>query len=447
MEKAELELDARRAREVISRYMLADGMDLVIDLERSHGSRIYNGKTGEVYLDFFGCYATIPLGYNHPRMIAGKARDELSRAAIQKPSNSDVYSVEMARFVDAFGRLAKPDFMKYLFFVEGGTLAVENALKAAFDWKVRRNLAAGLPEDRGLQVIHFRQAFHGRSGYALSLTNTTDPRKTQYFPKFDWPRIPNPKCVFPLEGENLEQVEAAERDAVSKIREVLDERGAEQIACIIIEPIQGEGGDNHFRPEFHRELRRICDENEILLVYDEVQTGFGSTGRMWACEYYVEPDIIAFGKKSQVCGIMAGERLDQVPDNVFRTPSRINSTWGGNLVDMVRCRMYLEIYRDERIVEHSLWLGEMLIRELRNLEKEFPATVSNVRGKGLFCALDLPTREFRSRFLRTLFGKRVIMLPCGERSIRFRTALNIPEEDLMKGLSLIRATLAECPRS
>ncbi len=276
------------------------------------------------------------------------------------------------------------------------------------------------------------------------MTESPDPRKTQYFPKFDWPRISNPKCVFPLEGENLEGVEAAEREAVAAIQSVLEGEGAEEIACVILEPIQGEGGDNHFRPEFHRELRRICDQNEILLIYDEVQTGFGSTGRMWACEYYVEPDILAFGKKSQVCGIMAGGRLDEVPENVFRTPSRINSTWGGNLVDMVRCRMYLEIYEQERIVENSLWLGEVLLRELRNLAEDFPAVVSNVRGKGLFCALDLPDREFRRRFLRKLFGKRVIMLPCGERSVRFRTALNIPEEDLLMGVSLIREALGEC---
>lgn len=435
-------LDAQQVREVLSQCMLADGLDLVIDFDRSRGSRIYNALTGEFYVDFFGCFATIPLGYNHPRLRSPEAFAELGRAAVQKPSNSDLYSVEMARFVEAFCRVAKPGYMKYLFFIEGGALAVENALKVAFDWKVRKNFASGSSEEKGFKVIHFRQAFHGRSGYTLSLTNTADPRKTQYFPKFDWPRVLNPKCTFPLEGANLEQVRSAEAESLTQIQNAIDEN-PDDIACILLEPIQGEGGDNHFRPEFHCELRRICDENEILLIYDEVQTGFGSTGRMWASDYFVQPDIIAFGKKAQVCGIMVRERIDEVPENVFHVSSRINSTWGGNLVDMVRCRIHLEIYEDEHVVEYSAHLGETLMKDLRSLQAEFPALVSNVRGRGLFCALDLPDREFRRRLIKRLFKNRLIMLACGEKSIRFRPALNIPEEDLLLGLEIIRNSLRE----
>ena len=440
MEEAGLAMDATQVRPVISRYMLADGLDLVMDLERSHGSRIHDAKTGTTFIDFFGCFATIPLGYNHPAMTSREAIEGLGRVAVQKPSNSDVYSREMARFVATFSRLARPDFMPHLFFIEGGTLAVENALKVAFDWKVRRNFAKGMSTEKGHKVIHFKQAFHGRSGYTLSLTNTADPRKTAYFPKFDWPRILNPKCIFPLTGENLDSVRAREEQALGQIRAVLDEE-ADGVACMILEPIQGEGGDNHFRPEFHRALREVCDQYGILLIYDEVQTGFGATGTMWAFEHYARPDIIAFGKKSQVCGVMVNGRIDDVPDNVFHTSSRINSTWGGNLVDMVRCRMYLEIYEEERILETVRRRGELLLRELQVLQSEFPDRVSNARGKGLFCAVDLPDREFRSGFLKALFARRVVMLGCGDRSVRFRTALNIPEADLLEGLSVIRQVL------
>ncbi len=440
MEKAELTMDPKQVRSVISRYMLADGLDLVMDLERSHGSRIYDVKTGETFVDFFGCFATIPLGYNHPRLTSPEAVEELGRVAVQKPSNSDVYSREMASFVSTFSRLARPDFMQHLFFIEGGALAVENALKVAFDWKVRRNFAKGISTEKGHKVIHFEQAFHGRSGYTLSLTNTADPRKTAYFPKFDWPRILNPKCLFPLTGQNLDSVRTREEEALGQIRRVLDD-DADAVACIILEPIQGEGGDNHFRPEFHRALREICDRYGLLLIYDEVQTGFGSTGTMWAFEHYATPDIVAFGKKSQVCGIMVSGRIDDVSDNVFHTSSRINSTWGGNLVDMVRCRMYLEIYEEERILETVQRRGELLLTELQALQSEFPDRVSNARGKGLFCALDLPDREFRTEFLKALFARRVVMLGCGERSVRFRTALNVPEADLLDGLSIIRQVL------
>lgn len=442
MEKTESIIDPRQVHRVISRHMLADGMDCVVDFEKSRGSYLFDLRRNEYFLDFFGFFATVPVGYNHPRMTSRSAIEELGRAAVHKPSNSDAYSRELAAFVDAFERLALPDFMKYLFFIEGGAMAVENALKAAFDWKVRKNLSRGVSREKGFQVIHFRQAFHGRSGYTLSLTNTADPRKTQYFPKFDWPRITNPKCVFPLEGDNLKQVQAAEQQALEEIQAVLA-ADAEDVACLILEPIQGEGGDNHFRLEFHQQLRKICDENEILLIYDEVQTGFGATGQMWACQRLVPPDLIAFGKKSQVCGIMAGPRLDEVRENVFRIPSRINSTWGGNLVDMVRCRMHLEIYQEENLVEKSNVTGKLLLQELQNLQKEVPDKVSNVRGTGLFCAFDLPNTDFRDRFRRRLFENRLIMLGCGLQSVRFRPALNIPQEDVLKGVEIILKTLRQ----
>ena len=442
METSHLRTSAQSVREVISRYMLADGLDLVLDLEKSHGVYLFDAKRQEYYLDFFSFFATNPLGLNHPRLCDEKAIRELGRIAIHKPSNSDVYSFELAEFLDVFSKEAKPDFMKYLFFIEGGALAVENALKAAFDWKIRKNFMRGIKEEKGHQVIHFKQAFHGRSGYTLSLTNTADVRKTQYFPKFCWPRVTNPKCTFPLEGENLRHVQELEAQALDEIRSVVASR-AEDIACLIIEPIQGEGGDNHFRPEFHRALRQLCDENDILLIYDEVQTGFGGSGRMWACEHYVQPDILAFGKKTQVCGIMAGPRLDEVPDNVFRVPSRVNSTWGGNLVDMVRCRHYLEIYREENILENVRRQGETLLRELHKLHADFPDRVMNPRGLGLLCAFDLPTTEARNKFRQKLFERRLVLLGCGERSVRFRTALNIKEEELMEGLRVILQVLAE----
>ncbi len=434
-------VDAGQVRKTIGRYLLADGLDLVADFRRSRSCHLYDLKRQEYFLDFFGCYATLPLGYNHPRLTSAEAREELAWCAVQKPSNSDVYSPYMADFVETFARVGLPSTMKHMFFIEGGALAVENALKTAFDWKVRKNLAAGRGE-KGYQVIHFRQAFHGRSGYTLPLTNTFDPRKTQYFPVFNWPRISNPTCSFPLVGANLKQVKQAEAQALAEIRAVL-EKDPHDVACLIVEPIQSEGGDNHFRPEFHRALRRICDEYEILFIYDEVQTGFGATGRMWAFEHYVEPDILCFGKKSQVCGFLSTDRVDDIPDNVFRVSSRINSTWGGNLVDMVRSRMHLEIYESEGILEHVSRMGRVLLDELKQLQEDHPDKISNARGLGLLCAFDTPNTDFRVRLRQRLFESRLLILGCGERSIRFRTSLNIPEDDLRGGLRIIREVIAE----
>ncbi len=439
MEKSRLSFSADQVHGLINRYLPRDGIDLVVDLERSQGSHLVVAAGGQPYLDFVSFFATNPLGFNHPHMTSKEVIEELGQAALHKPTNSDAYTRELAQFVETFVRVAKPDFIKHLFFIEGGALGVENALKAAFDWKVRKNLARRASGEKGFKVIHFQQAFHGRTGYTLSVTNTFDPRKTQYYPKFDWPRIVNPKCVFPLEGENLAQVQKTESQALDQIDQVIGQ-GSDQVACILLEPIQAEGGDNHFRPEFHRELRRICDDNEMLLVYDEVQTGLGATGKMWAFEHYVQPDLLAFGKKTQVCGMLAGPRIDEVPDNVFAVPGRIDSTWSGSLVDMVRCKHYLEVFDQDNLVENSRRMGEVLLEELEGLEQEFPA-VSNARGRGLFCAFDLPDSDFRDRLREKLFENHLIILPCGERSIRFRTALNIPRETLLKGTHIIRQVL------
>jgi len=290
-------------------------------------------------------------------------------------------------------------------------------------------------------VLHFREAFHGRSGYTLSLTNTADPRKYQYYPRFDWPRISNPKLCFPVDAAEIERVRREENLALDAIKNAFAER-KDDIACIIVEPIQAEGGDNHFRPEFLRALRQVADEEEALLVFDEVQTGMGLTGRMWAHLHWdVKPDLIAFGKKTQVCGMMGGTRLDDEPANVFRLGSRINSTWGGNLTDMVRCQRYLEIMAEERLVEHAEQAGEHLRRGLERLQADHPEMVSNARGRGLMCAIDLPDGATRDAVAQTIYELGAIILPCGTRSLRFRTPLDVTVAELDEALDLVRRAL------
>ncbi len=435
--KTESAISAGEVLPILRRHMLVDGFDMVVDLRRSRGSRIYDSLHDRTYLDFFTFFASSPVGLNHPDMLTEEFREEIFHAAVNKPSNSDVYTPEMAQFVDVFSRVCIPSYLPHAFFVEGGALAVENALKAAFDWKVQKNARRGLPGELGHKIIHFRQAFHGRSGYTMSLTNT-DPTKIRYYPKFnDWPRIVNPAAKYPLSGENLAITEKLEQQAVSEIERAFFEH-RNDIAAIIIEPIQGEGGDNHFRPEFFHSLRRLADENEALLIFDEVQTGIGLTGRMWAHEYLVAPDILAFGKKTQVCGILAGPRVDEIDSNVFRVSSRINSTWGGNLVDMVRSRKFLEIIDGERLVENAARTGEHLHGRLLALGGEFPELLSNARGRGLFRALDFPSSEIRDEVRNQCFGRGLIILGCGERSLRFRPALNVTADLIDEGIAILR---------
>src|SRR5712671_6569654 len=348
--------DGARALHVLEKHVLMDGFKIVIDLEKSRGSYMYDEATGRRLIDLYGFFGSLTIGFNHPYFDEPSVKEDLLRAAKFKVANSDIYSEGYAEFVDAFSRVAGfPPLERYLF-IEGGALAIENTLKAAMDWKVRKNMAAGYGE-RGTKILHFRRAFHGRSGYTMSLTNT-DPRKTDLFAKFDWPRVSNPSIDFSLE-ESQREADVIEREKRSEaeIRDHIN-RDKIDICAIIIEPIQGEGGDNHFRGEWLQTLRRICDENEMLLIFDEVQCGMGATGRNWCCEHFnVLPDLMAFGKKIQVCGVLAGPRLDEVADNAFRLPSRLNSTWGGNFTDMVRSTHYLRIIEQERLVENAGKVG------------------------------------------------------------------------------------------
>ena len=429
---------------VLSRHMLADGYEIVMDLRKSRGSWVFDARRGRNILDFFTNFASIPIGYNHPRLDNPEFREKLAEVAINKPANSDIYTTYMAEFVETFARLAIPPSMnKHMFFVEGGALAIENAIKSAMDWKVRKNFKKGYKEEKGTQIMHLREAFHGRSGYTLSLTNTADPRKTQYFPKFDWPRVENPKLTFPLTEESIAGTIRREKVALDQARQFLTDR-KDEIAAFIMEPIQGEGGDNQFRPEFFRAVRQLCDENDILLVFDEVQSGVGITGKMWAFQHYgIEPDMFAFGKKTQVCGFASNDRIFDMAENVFTVASRINSTWGGNLTDMVRSQRYFEVIDEEKLVDNAANVGAYFLGELERFQEEFPKLVSNVRGRGLMTAFDLPSGEIRDNALKAFIANDVMVLSSGTRSARFRPALNLSMDEASEGIKRMERALKD----
>ncbi len=432
-------ISALNAPDIISKYILRDVLPLVVDLEKSKGNRIFDAHSNRYLLDCFSYVASNPIGHNHPAMFEPEFEKKLLRVARTKPSNSDFFTVELAEFIEVFARVAMPKELQHLFLVEGGAVAVENAMKTAFDCKVRKNLARGMKQERGFKIIHFTEAFHGRTGYTLATTNTADPRKTKYFPMFNWPRIPNPKLSFPLTPEVLADAARREEIALKQIRSEI-ESSEPDIAAIIIEAIQSEGGDNHFRPEFHQALRKIADEFDILLIYDEVQTGVGLTGKMWAYQHFgIVPDLIAFGKKMQVCGILGGKSIDKTPDNVFVESSRINSTWGGNLVDIVRCGRYLEVIEKEKLVENAKNVGATLLKALQGLEGKFPGFFSNARGLGLLCSIDVPEGKIRDKMINEIYEKGALLLKCGSRSLRFRPSLTFSDSEVDELIGIISA--------
>ncbi|MAG63600.1 L-lysine 6-transaminase [Candidatus Woesearchaeota archaeon] len=428
-------IDPKNVHATLSRHQLADGLSMVMDLEKSHGSWLRDAVSGEEYLDFFTCFASWPVGYNHPATLEPEFCSAIELTGRNKPASSDLYTTYMAEFVEAFATRVSPEGFNHHFWVSGGALAVENALKVAFDWKAQKVGVDLVNDGNDLVVLHFRQAFHGRSGYTLSVTNTV-PDKIALFPKFDWPRVHNPAIEFDLEGNVCNDIEASEAQTWAEI-EAACEKYKGRVAAILVEPLQGEGGDNHFRTEFFQKLRGYADSEEALLVFDEVQTGFFGSGKPWYWQYHgVRPDVVAFGKKSQICGIYAGPRVDEVADNVFVRSSRINSTWGGNLVDMVRSTKFIEIIEEENLADNVAARGQQLVSGLRSIARD-QGHLSNVRGQGSMVAFTLESSEQRDEYIRQMHARQLLVLASGEQAIRFRMPLVVTEAEIDQALERI----------
>ncbi|WP_256009516.1 L-lysine 6-transaminase [Desertivirga xinjiangensis] len=439
-----LSVSAQDVHKVLGKHILADGYNLTYDIEKSRGVYMYDSKNKKNLLDFFTCFASVPLGYNHPDMLNDEEfKKNLLLAALANPSNSDIYTQQYAEFVETFAQIGIPDYLPHAFFIAGGGLAIENALKTAMDWKVQKNFRKGYTRERGFKVIHFEHAFHGRTGYTLSLTNT-HPDKTKWFAKFDWPRISIPAIEFPLTDANTASLIQREEASLAQIRQAFADN-KDDICAIIIEPVQAEGGDKHVRKEFLEQLRVLADENECFLIYDEVQTGVGLSGKFWCHEHFGEqarPDILVFGKKMQVCGILVGRKVEEIEHNVFQVPSRLNSTWGGNLVDMVRASQILRIVQKDGLVEHAAKVGAYLQARLTELSEKY-GLISNVRGRGLLTAFDFPDKIKRDKFIRKGFENDVMFIGCGVSTIRFRPALILQEGDIDKGIEVMERVLGE----
>jgi L-lysine 6-transaminase len=442
---AEEQRSADRALALLRRHVTADFLDLVVDLERSHGCWLVDVRTGRRHLDMLGYYGSSPLGHNHPGLTGDpRFAADLLAVAHSKPSNPDFPTIVQARFVETFLRVLGDEDMPYLFFIDGGALAVENALKVAFDYKTRRNAERNIPA-RGWRVLHLERAFHGRSGYTLSVTNT-NPTHYWGFPLFDWPRIPSPAAdrMETWDAPGLTGDEAAALTAAA----AAFRRHPDEIACVLVEPIQCEGGDRHLRAPFLLALQELCTRHDALFVLDEVQTGAGVTGHPWAYQALgLAPDLVAFGKKTQVCGVMGGRRVRKLPDNAFVLPGRLSSTWGGNLLDMLRSTRILEIIEQDKLLDNAADLGSRLLTGLRQCVAAFPGLLSAPRGRGLLCAVDVADSDRRDRLVSLAWHRHgALFLGCGERTLRFRPPLSVTADDVDAALTVLRDVCVEAEK-
>jgi len=405
----------------LKKISLADSFPIIWDIQKSFGSTLIDSDNGQQYLDFHGGFGSNPIGWNHPKLLEHFKNNISDELIINKPANGDFYTAEYIDFINTFKNNVIPKDYPHLFLIDGGALAVENALKVAMDWKYQKNMDLGIKNDN-LEILHFEKAFHGRSGYTMSLTNT-EPHKVKYFSKFEWPRLQAPNSNTSQGQQMLE-----DNRCLSQIHKTIEEKGKD-IAAMIIEPIQCEGGDRFFSEYFLQTLQKMCNHNNILFIIDEVQTGFYTTGKKWCFQHYdLNPDLVVFGKKTQQCGIFGNSSINSIPNHCFNTSGRINSTWGGNLVDMIRSKAIINIIEDDKLEQNAHDRGKQWLNSMNNLNLP---EIENIRGKGLIMSFDCKNTEERDKLLNILKDdENLLALGCGTKTVRFRPNLAVTEEDI-----------------
>jgi 4-aminobutyrate aminotransferase/(S)-3-amino-2-methylpropionate transaminase len=419
--------EALRARQ--ARWQDSRTVHFYQDPDKSVGNYAVD-VDGNVLLDVYGHIACSAIGYNHPDLRAAHREGRFDWAMGYRPALGVAPPPQWVDLVErVFARIAPAGLTRVLT-TNSGAEAVENALKAAFAWKARRRRGgrrwnaddlreAMCNRQRGigaLKVLSFDGSFHGRTLGALSATRSKPIHKLD-FPAFDWPVVPFPANRFPL-SEHAQANQAAEARALEQVEDVLI-REAGAVAALIVEPIQGEGGDRHASAAFFRELRALCGRYEVAFVVDEVQTGIGATGRLWAHERWElpePPDVVTWSKKAQLGGLHL--RPELMPEESYR----LFGTFLGDPLRAAQFEVILEVIERDRLIDRVRSVGDHLVGGLTEIAHR-NARLSGARGLGTFAAIDAPDADTRDRILDVLRQNGVECGGSGDRSIRFRPAL------------------------
>jgi len=413
-----------------NKKFLFDSFPTVWNVKKSHDSFLYSNYN-EKFLDFHGGFGSNPIGWNHPKLLKHFKDNIDTHIFINKPANCDFYTQEYIDFINKFKNQVIPETYPYCFFIDGGALSVENALKIAMDWKCQKNG----DKNEKLSIAHFQKAFHGRSGYTMSLTNT-EQHKVKNFTKFNWPRfLSSPKMRLSDENQKV-----YDDFAIDEIEKYMKDN-KKQVAGMIIEPVQCEGGDRHFTKYFLQNLQRICNQNDILFIVDEVQTGFYTTGKPWCFQHYdLEPDLVSFGKKTQQCGVFGGKRLSELESHCFNTSGRLGSTWGGNHIDMIRSSKIIDIIKEDNLENNAIERGNQWLNNMKMIKSN---EIDNIRNIGLLMSFDMKTTEIRNKFLDILKKNKLLCLGAGDKTIRMRPNLAVSSEEIKECINKIKISLQE----
>jgi len=377
--------------------------NIKIDYEKSHGAFVFDKNTNKYYLDFFGMYASLPLGYNHEVFKTEDFINEMNRVASVKVNNCEFVSDESLEFDNKFTSFCGKGIFKHFHYSCTGALAVEAAIKTCIEYMVHRKP----------KILSFHNSFHGINSYGGFVTSR--------FPGAD-KRLDGFPEIFSVKVD-------------CKLASVEDALINQDITCVLVEPIQCSAGDIHHDLSFFSGLRKLCDLYDVPLIFDEIQTGFGVTGKLWYYEHTgIIPDIVVFGKKTQLSGIMVREKFGEI----FKPGKgiRLEVTWDGDVVDMVRCKYIMKAYEENNILQNAREVGDVLAEGLKNVNG-----IHNVRHVGLLIGFDLKNQKERDRIVKSLFQKRLICNSTGEKSIRLRPNLNLKIEDANLGLGIIKETV------
>ncbi|KIM93411.1 hypothetical protein OIDMADRAFT_173196 [Oidiodendron maius Zn] len=408
---------------------------LVIDYEKSYGNYFVDAD-GNAYLDVYAQIASIPLGYNHPALAAAVQTPKMISALINRPAIGNFPSMDwLSSLEDGILRVC-PVGLKQVFTAQSGSEANELAFKAAFmyyrrlqrgegvewsDHEIKTAMTNQSPGSPELAILSFTNSFHGRGFGSLSATRSKPVHKMD-IPSFKWPQAPFPRLRYPL--DEYESENAVEEDSCLQVVQHIIDTWHCPVAGVIVEPIQSEGGDNHASSAFFGRLRALTKKHNIILIVDEVQTGFGATGRFWGHEHWQlssPPDIVTFSKKAQTAGYFFSDQMLR-PDKAYRQ----FNTWMGDPARVLLCKAIIDVILNQGLVERTAHIGDILYGKLSELAKKHPDKVINLRGKGKGTYIAFDTVN-SSALLKKMRTAGINIGSCGVDTIRLRPMLVFDE--------------------